>query len=322
MPYAIMRCKKLATLGTVASALQHCYRDRDTPNADANRTPDNVHCVARSTDEAMGKLRDLLPDKRRKDAVLAVEYVMTASPEWWATASQAQQQAFFSQARTWLANKYGEDRIVAATVHLDEATPHLSAFVVPLTQDGRLAAKDFIGGRDKMRADQTSFAEAMRPLGLERGIEGSRATHQRVQSHYAALQKAPTHAKITPEDVQPRVLRKGWLTDSVEPPAAVAQRLTMAMQGAYAPAVEKAATAAQERRRADEMARTARERGEQLEAARSALNKLKAHVIDGLTQEQVAKVIGLAASMRQANLDHAKEKQRERQQDRGPDRGR
>ena len=322
MPYAIMRCKKLATLGTVASALQHCYRDRDTPNADANRTPDNVHCAARSTDEAMGKLRDLLPDKRRKDAVLAVEYVMTASPEWWATASQAQQQTFFSQARTWLANKYGEDRIVAATVHLDEATPHLSAFVVPLTQDGRLAAKDFIGGRDKMRADQTSFAEAMRPLGLERGIERSRATHQRVQSHYAALQKAPTHAKITPEDVQPRVLRKGWLTDSVEPPAAGAQRLTMAMQGAYAPAVENAATAAQERRRADEMARTAREKGEQLEAVRGALNKLKAHVIDGLTQEQVAKVIGLAASMRQANLDHAKEKQRERQQDRGPDRGR
>ena len=322
MAYAIMRCKKISSAGGAASALRHCYREQETPNADSSRTAQNEHLAATSTDQAMGRLRELLPAKRRKDAVLAVEYVMTASPEWWATASQAQHQAFFSQARTWLANKYGEDRIVAATVHLDEATPHLSAFVVPLTQDGRLAAKDFIGGRDKMRADQTSFAEAMRPLGLERGIERSRATHQRVQSHYAALQKAPTHAKITPEDVQPRVLRKGWLTDSVEPPAAVAQRLTTAMQGAYAPAVEKAATAAQERRRADEMARTARERGEQLEAARSALNKLKAHVIDGLTQEQVAKVIGLAASMRQANLDHAKEKQRERQQDRGPDRGR
>ena len=43
---------------------------------------------------------------------------------------------------------------------------------------------------------------------------------------------------------------------------------------------------------------------------------------EDVNQEQVAKVIGLAASMRQANLDHAKEKQRERQQDRGPDRGR
>ncbi|MDR8284580.1 plasmid recombination enzyme, partial [Acinetobacter baumannii] len=86
------------------------------------------------------------------------------------------------------------DRIVTASIHRDEATPHLSAFVVPLTQDGRLSAKEFIGGRDKMRADQTSFAEAVRALGLERGIEGSRATHQRVQSYYGAIERQPGHA--------------------------------------------------------------------------------------------------------------------------------
>ncbi|MGK3681365.1 hypothetical protein ACSLOD_28220, partial [Escherichia coli] len=39
--------------------------------------------VSKSTDQAMGRVRELLPEKRRKDAVLAVEYVMTASPEWW-----------------------------------------------------------------------------------------------------------------------------------------------------------------------------------------------------------------------------------------------
>ncbi|KAA1877038.1 plasmid recombination enzyme, partial [Escherichia coli] len=31
--YAIMRCKKLTGMGSVASALQHCYRERETPNA-------------------------------------------------------------------------------------------------------------------------------------------------------------------------------------------------------------------------------------------------------------------------------------------------
>ncbi|WP_250908692.1 plasmid recombination protein, partial [Escherichia coli] len=81
--YAIMRCKKLTGMGSVASALQHCYRERETPNADAERTPENYCSVSQSADEAMGKLRELLPEKRRKDAVLAVEYVMTASPEWW-----------------------------------------------------------------------------------------------------------------------------------------------------------------------------------------------------------------------------------------------
>ena len=55
-------------------------QERETPNADASRTPDNDHWAAKSTDEAMGRLRELLPEKRRKDAVLAVEYVLTASP--------------------------------------------------------------------------------------------------------------------------------------------------------------------------------------------------------------------------------------------------
>nr|UMW77843.1 plasmid recombination protein [Klebsiella michiganensis] len=145
--YAIMRCKKLTGMGSVASALQHCYRERETPNANAERTPENYCSVSKSTDQAMGRVRELLPEKRRKDAVLAVEYVMTASPEWWKEATPRQQAEFFARSEQWLEKKYGKDRVVAAVVHRDEATPHLSAFVVPLTQDGRLSAKEFIGGR-------------------------------------------------------------------------------------------------------------------------------------------------------------------------------
>ncbi|MDS0012511.1 plasmid recombination protein [Enterobacter hormaechei] len=49
---------------------------------------------------------------------------------------------------------------MAAVVHRDEATPHWSAFVVPVTQDGRLSAKEFIGGRSKMREVQSTYAES------------------------------------------------------------------------------------------------------------------------------------------------------------------
>ena len=134
---AIMRCKKLSSMGSVASSLQHCYRERETPNAVPDRTPQNEHGKAKTTDEAMGRLRDLLPAKRRKDAVLAVEYVMTASPEWWEKASKAQQLEFFNQSHKWLASKYGKDNVFVATIHRDETSPHLSAFVVP--HQGRAA---------------------------------------------------------------------------------------------------------------------------------------------------------------------------------------
>jgi len=190
MSYAIMRCKKLATAGSVASSLKHAYRERETANADPERTPENEHRLASNTDEAMGKLRELLPEKRRKDAVLAVEYFLGASPEWWKQASQEQQQQFFDQAQGWLVEKYGADRIITASIHRDETSPHMTAFVVPLTKDGRLSAKEFIGNKAQMSLDQTTFAERMRDLGLERGLEGSKARHTTIQQYYARANAA------------------------------------------------------------------------------------------------------------------------------------
>lgn len=185
MAYAIMRCKKLASMGSVAGALKHCFRERPTPNADPAKTPRNTYRVAQSTDEAMGKLRELLPEKRRKDAVLCVEYLMTASPEWWGIATKEQKLTFFNRCAEWLDDKFGRENIITAAIHLDETSPHLSAFVVPLTADRRLSAKEFIGNKAKMSQDQTTFAEKMKDLGLERGVKRSQARHTTIREYYA-----------------------------------------------------------------------------------------------------------------------------------------
>lgn len=293
--FAIMRCKKLASMGSVAGALRHCYRERETPNADPERTPTNEHAAATSTDEAMGRMRALLPEKRRRDAVLAVEYLMTASPEWWQEASRKQQDEFFRRSRQWLADKYGSDRIVTATIHRDETTPHLSAFVVPLTRDGRLSAREFVGGRQKMRDDQTSYAAAVADLGLSRGIEGSRARHQSIRDYYAALKQPVADLTLSAEDVEPRVLRKGFLSNIIEDPETVAQRLTETVQRAYAPAVEQARQAAQERRRADDAQKTAQTLLEQKNGLQADLSCLRG---------TVAPVLRLAEIDRQAFRDY------------------
>ncbi len=225
--FAIMRSAKLSSMGSVASAMSHCYRDRETPNADPGRTNQNGHLVAPTLDQAMGRLRELLPEKRRKDAVLAVEYVMTASPEWWATASHSDQAAFFQRSVAWLEKKYGRRNVVAATIHRDEKTPHLSAFVAPITKDGRLTAKEFIGGKTTMTADQTSFAEAVADLGLRRGLEGSKATHQTVRKFYAQIQgPAPAPASIDAADLAPVVTKTGFLSKATETPAEIAARIS------------------------------------------------------------------------------------------------
>jgi membrane-bound lytic murein transglycosylase B len=277
MPYAIMRCSKLKTPGGVVAALQHNFRERDTPNADPALTPTNQHLHAISTNEAMGKLRSLLPIKHRKDAVLAVEYLMTASPEWWQTATPQQQDAFFSRSMDWLADKYGAVNIIAATIQRDEKTPHLSAFVVPKTADGRLSAKEFIGNRHLMRHDQTSFAEKVKDLGLERGIEGSKARHQRVQQHYGLLNRAPFQKPphLPPDHLLPQVVEKRLFKNVVETPEAVAQRISATLHKHYTPAFEQAAISTQNARRAKEMEQTAKAKSISEKTLKERLNKIE-----------------------------------------------
>jgi len=134
-----------------------------------------------------------LPAKRRKDAVLCIEYLITASPEWFKTSSEKERLKYFNDAIAWLRNRHGAENVVCINLQLDESTPHLCCYVVPRTKDGRLSAKDFLGGRAKLIAMQTEFWEQVgKPVGLQRGLEGSTAKHTTAKQYSAALAKNPS----------------------------------------------------------------------------------------------------------------------------------
>ena len=70
--YAILRVQKLKSAVAVNRSMKHAFRDQDTPNADPELTPDNTHIGAESVSEGMAAFRARLPEKHRKDAVLAI----------------------------------------------------------------------------------------------------------------------------------------------------------------------------------------------------------------------------------------------------------
>ena len=74
-----------------------------------------------------------LPEKRRSDAVLCIEHLITASPTWsgWGTEKEHE---FFENSKKWLEKQYGSKNVVAVSIHRDETTPHLIAYVVPLDE--------------------------------------------------------------------------------------------------------------------------------------------------------------------------------------------
>lgn len=71
-----------------------------------------------------------------------------------------------------LADYFGADNIIGASIHLDESQPHLHMDVVPLTPEGKLSAKDMLGGPLALSRHQTEWLEdlqAKRPdLNLQR----------------------------------------------------------------------------------------------------------------------------------------------------------
>ncbi len=197
--YCILRAEKLTSFGSITGSAKHTFREIPTPNADASRTHLNKTFGAQNAAAVRAAIQARLPAKRRKDAVLAIEYLVTASPEWFRTAPTKQQNAYFAAAVLWLEARHGKGNVVCVNMQLDETSPHLVAYVVPLTKDGRLSAKDFLGGRKVLSEMQTDFAEKIgKPVGLQRGVEGSKATHTTAKKYAAALQKGPTMAAPVP----------------------------------------------------------------------------------------------------------------------------
>jgi hypothetical protein len=201
MAYGICRIMKLKA-GAVGRSAQHTSRKRETPNADPEKQhiriigqPDNPN-----TPDLETLVRQHIGDQTiRKNAVLAVEFLLTASPEYFrpddpSRAGYYEQQrleSFQHQACEWLLNRYGS-RIVRAELHLDESTPHIHAYMVPLDEKGKLNCRALLGGsRYRLSQLQDDFALAMKPLGLSRGIKGSRASHTEVRKYYAAINQQP-----------------------------------------------------------------------------------------------------------------------------------
>lgn len=212
--YAIMRLGKLKSLGAVAAAGWHNERQRHTPNADPERQAENVR-LAGTGDwlaDVQARLVDAPP--RRKDAILAIEHVLTASRAFFDD-DREKVDRWVEQSMAWLAATYGRANVVTATFHRDELVPHIHAAVVPVTPAGRLNAHAFIGGdRTRLAALQDSYHAAVAELGLERGTRGSTATHESVKEWYAhmdeTLRDAQALARQIAVEMPPLLGREQW----------------------------------------------------------------------------------------------------------------
>ena len=93
------------------------------------------------------------------------------SPEFMNRLPPEEQKAYFTRALDFIAERVGKGNILSAIVHMDEKTPYMHLCFVPVTPEGKLSAKYFLGNQKKLSEWQTAYHERMssRWKELERG---------------------------------------------------------------------------------------------------------------------------------------------------------
>lgn len=147
--------------------------------------------------------------RTRKDSVRFIDTIVTASPEFFKGKKREEVRAFFLCATEFLARKIGKPNIFTAVVHMDEKTPHMHLCFTPITEDGRLTAKEIIGNRVHLTQWQDDFfAHMVKHFpDLERGesasVTGRRHIPTRIFKQAANLSKQAAHIQTVLDNVNP-----------------------------------------------------------------------------------------------------------------------
>ena len=158
--------------------------EHSNKNIDNTLSSENVELVEKYNNNLYGAVKDRIREgytgKKaiRKDAVATVGVVCSASSDFFENKSKAENVQYFKDCKEFFENKVGKENIVCSKIHFDESTPHMHLYFVPLTDDGRLSAKE-VCNREFLRDIQRELPRYLQEKGhcVERGLEDSTNEH-------------------------------------------------------------------------------------------------------------------------------------------------
>lgn len=160
--YAILRFSKRKA-GGVASTDRHNERKKSVyksnPDIDMERSKNNYHLVKPdgTYSSVYKKMIAEAGCRTRSNSTVMVETLITASPDYISEMSSDEQRQFFERAADFICEKIRKQNIISAVVHMDEKTPHMHLTFCPITEDGRLSAKDILGNKAQLSRWQDEF---------------------------------------------------------------------------------------------------------------------------------------------------------------------
>lgn len=207
----ILRTQKVKTRGQITQASEHNFRLREQHNIDASRTKNNQILVnslgvdtskASDLQEKLTAYYEKLGVKERKDSVLMMEFIVSASPEFFAKKNSDEVKKWADDQTQFFKKKFG-DGLKIGVLHLDEKTEHIH-FMVSTEQKSVKKYKNQKGeffketySLNAKRFDRqflidlhSEHAEHNKKWGLKRGVKGSMRKHTTLKEFYKVIDQA------------------------------------------------------------------------------------------------------------------------------------
>lgn len=176
--------------GDVHGLLNHNARDVDLENGievnHANQDIDRSKTVSNETlyyDHASGDFEECTDTEQiidslntrlksvkkplRKDAVVARPLLLQLDPQYYKDNPDKDVDNSINDMLQWAVDTFGRANIVSASMHLDEMNPHLHLLFTPVTEDGRLAQKDWFENPTALKRMHQDFRQYMSDKGYD-----------------------------------------------------------------------------------------------------------------------------------------------------------
>lgn len=213
--YAILRTKKIKDNNKFAQMCSHNLRDGKNPEENIDKSKSNQNEIlidefdlqnvkefGGSYSQKIDNYYDKLGVKQRSNSVKAMEFVLTASPEFFEKATPKEKENWVKHQINFARKEFGKN-LKLAVLHKDESTPHLH-LIVSVEEAKKVKFKNRYGSGEKTAFSlnarrfnrsylidlHTRYSEHNKPFGLVRGVRGSKATHTDLKDFRADVKEA------------------------------------------------------------------------------------------------------------------------------------
>ena len=204
----------------------------DESRSHLNRELYRKHASANSLMQQLNMTIDEMPENMRpkinknthsqNETVVVIEMILQASPEWFETASEEQFEDWVNSNMTAIKKRFGEN-LLTVDLHLDETTPHFHICTAPLELANKKKRRTDKQIKNKVQAEtysqynfnakklfnnkeleknQTYFAEAVKHLGIERGVKNSKTKRTTLKEYHNNIKAMLANADLEIKDFE------------------------------------------------------------------------------------------------------------------------